>query len=90
VLQSCPTVDGFTFSLWLDSRENDIEQIIGDVATIGRACAANANCRAFNIWGTGGTNGWLKHLVRPASDWNRAFGSTPCAGLYVKGGHTAN
>ncbi len=73
-------VDPYRFVPYMDSGGNDIKNARGlanNIPELQGTCTALPNCRGFN------TNGWLKHTLRPESQWNK-WTSDPNKGFYVK------
>ena len=71
----------FDFHPMMDSWDNDIQQIDFDYINrhekLAESCLNDPKCKGFN------SNGWMKHTIRPKSEWTQ-WTTSPNLGLYVK------
>jgi hypothetical protein len=79
---ACQQFPGFEFEANQESSGGDI---LGspfnalDLGALAAKCRGNPTCNAFN------TQGWLKHNLRPKTEWRTDFGAgDPCSGIYIK------
>lgn len=74
-------IPGFQWQQNLDSTGNNISRnTTATVAELGAMCAADPDCKGFN------TQGWLKNLIKPKSEWTGMW-DTLCngdQGMFVK------
>ena len=92
--ENCPTDGGFwtqqiyklgdedssndyEFIQGMDSGGNDIAYQTGTPEQLKAWCSANPQCKGYN------SNGWMKHTIKPRSQWYR-YTDNPAQGFFVK------
>jgi hypothetical protein len=74
------TKGGYTEHPGVDSQNGDIElrdDLSGNVEGLKEACDAIERCRGFN------KGGWLKHTIKPESEW-KSYPDDDDVMLYIK------
>jgi hypothetical protein len=70
----------YKFYSLLDSKGGDIQQVSsasGNIDKLLELCTADPTCKGFR------STGWLKHTIKPQSEWTPLSGNDSANGLYI-------